>query len=320
MKNTLLLRFQQSLRKDWLRKLIALFFAILIYFAGSQHISEEDTWEDVPVEVSLPPGLIDTNPKPIRVNVRVRGSKRNLKNRSKLSGHVQVRERDFVSGEPYRLTIKPEDFTPVKGIRVTGVEAGDATRLLALQRQMTRQVPVRAVFTGELSADFIRTDAACTPQSVDVTGPENLVQDLKDVVTEPIPLDSSVTEPFSYVAKLRNPNGLVIGAKNDSVQVRVSVERNITEKEFLNIPLQVQYTAGRPLRSYFSADVKVDVIVRGPLKAVSALDPRTIHPIINLADGVAGKRSKLKIEGYVAVEGVEIKTVKPSHIEVEIIK
>lgn len=318
MKNTLFLRIQRSVREDWLRKLIALFFAILVYFAGSQHISEEVTWQNIPVEVTLPAGLVDTNPQPINVTVRVRGSKRNLQNRGKLSGHVRVLERNFVSGQSYRLIITPEDFTPVKGIKVVSVDAKDQVHLLALQRQTTRSIPIRVTFSGELAPDFIRTEAVCIPQSVEVTGPENLVKDLADVVTEPIPLDSSVTDSFSYVTRLRNPNGLVIGAKNEAVQVRITIKRNITDREFRNIPLQIQHAAGFPRRCNLPADSKVDVIVRGVADRVAALDPRTIHPIINLATGIPAGRVKLEVKGYVAVEGVEIKTVKPSFVEVKI--
>ena len=320
MKNTILSRIRIFICTDWLRKSIALFFAILVYFTGSQHISEEMTWNAVPVEVTLPPGLVDTNPKPISVSVRVRGSKRSLQDRSKLTGHVRVLERNFINGQHYRLTITPDDFAQIKGIRVIEVDPRDSVHLLALERVMTRRLPVRAVFTGEIAPDFVRTGTVCIPQHVEITGAEGLLRDLADVVTEPIPLDASVTESFSYVTKLRNPNGLVIGAKNDSVQVRVSIERNISQKEFRGVPLQVQHAAGQPLHCDLTAGEKVDVVVRGPLKAVEELNPAAIHPFVNLAAGVPGQRNKLKIEGYVAVEGVEINTVKPSHIEVKIIK
>lgn len=317
MKNIVLVRMGQSIRNDWVRKLIALFFAILVYFAGSQRIMEEAVWENIPVEVNIPNGLINTNEKPISVTVHVRGSKRDLQNRENLIGYVSVNERDFKSGEPYRLTITPEAFPQRKGIRVVKVQTRDQVHLLSLQRVKTRKLPVRVTFTGEVDPDYVYSEAVI-PQTVEVTGPESSMKDISYVVTVPIPLDPSVTESFSYVAKVQTPNGLVVSA--ESVQVRVSVRRNITERSFSGIPLHIQYASGFPRRCDLPVSKTVDVVVRGPQELVNKLDPDRIHTFIDLSDGQNEKFSKLQIKGYVDVEDVEIKQIEPSHIEVKITK
>ena len=282
MKNIVVSRIRQFIREDWLRKIIAVFFAVLIYVTGMESISEEKTWHNIPVEVSLPAGLVDTNPKPIFVSVTVRGSKRNLRNQDKLSGKVQVLERKFVNGEPYRLTISPDNFAPVKGVRVVSVDFKDQIHSLMLQRQVTRRLPVRAVFTGELPADFACDKVVCIPQDVEVIGPESLVCDLTDVVTEAIPLDSSLTESFSIKTKLRNPNALTIGAKNDSVEVQVTVVRKFTEKKFRNIPLQIpeQQQQSQTVRSAGKTGIQHPVLIL-PEKLPQAADhisPILTHP------------------------------------------
>ncbi|MDD3886756.1 MAG: hypothetical protein PHI35_07785, partial [Victivallaceae bacterium] len=103
--------------RDFWRKAIALFFAILVYFAVRQQISEVQTMSGVPVEIALPAGLVNANPKPVTVTLTVRGSRRDLQSRIKPMGRVEVDENRFVSGKSYRIELAPADFTSTNGIQ-----------------------------------------------------------------------------------------------------------------------------------------------------------------------------------------------------------
>ena len=316
MRNLRLVRLGQSLRNDWIRKLIALFFAVLVYYAGSERIMEDMVWEDIPVEVQIPEGLVNTNEKPIFVTLHVSGSKQSFRNREKLVGHVTVYERNFKSGEPYRITIAPENFPSVKGITVEKVHTRDQVQYLSLQRKKTRSLPVQVKYSGSGAPDYVY-EASVIPQNVEVTGPEGSMNDITYVMTEPVPMDASLTESFSYVAKLQKPTGLVLGT--ESVQVRVLVRHNITERKFSGIPLHIQYAAGSPRRCDLPVHT-VDVVVRGPQELVNKLSPARIHTFVNLADSQDEQSSKLAVRGYVDTETVEVKGIEPSHVEVKIKK
>ena len=51
------------IRNDFLRKFIALFFAILVYFMVANRIGIEEQIQNVPVEIELPGGLVNLDAK-----------------------------------------------------------------------------------------------------------------------------------------------------------------------------------------------------------------------------------------------------------------
>ena len=66
------------IRKDFWRKMIALFFALMIYAVVQDLQQDGRTVTDVPVEVVLPPELVSIGAPEFRVTVRAKGPSRGL--------------------------------------------------------------------------------------------------------------------------------------------------------------------------------------------------------------------------------------------------
>ncbi len=90
------------IRKDFWRKMIALFFALMIYAVVQDLQQDGRTVTDVPVEVVLPPELVSIGAPEFRVTVRAKGPSRGLAqiNPNDLRARVRVRYQDFIAGQP----------------------------------------------------------------------------------------------------------------------------------------------------------------------------------------------------------------------------
>lgn len=67
------------IRKDFWRKMIALFFALMIYAVVQDLQQDGRTVTDVPVEVVLPPELVSIGAPEFRVTVRRKGRRGGLR-------------------------------------------------------------------------------------------------------------------------------------------------------------------------------------------------------------------------------------------------
>ena len=206
------------IRKDFWRKMIALFFALMIYAVVQDLQQDGRTVTDVPVEVVLPPELVSIGAPEFRVTVRAKGPSRGLAqiNPNDLRARVRVRYQDFIAGQPCKVRLTPDDFRSFNGVRVTEIPSSESTLVLNLQRQVTRNVRIQPKFdkTRSLSRDYERREVRCIPAEVQVTGPEQILRSLKEVSTQPIPLDESVVESFETRVELEAPEGTVISPEN----------------------------------------------------------------------------------------------------------
>lgn len=157
-------------RRDFWRKLIALFFALLLYFYVYNEIRAPQKVDNVPVDIILPPELMDVDPKPHFVTLEVKSTRNSGVSPSALRGRAQVDYNRYIPGKPYILTLKPEEFDSPLGVRVIQADPREIT--LNLQQRMTRDVPVRVTFSNRLSNDYKSSLASCIPSTVRVTGPE----------------------------------------------------------------------------------------------------------------------------------------------------
>ena len=181
-------RIWSFLRRDFWRKLIALCFAFFTYFAVQAQLAGEQKLTGVPVEIRLPPELISVGRQDFLIAVNVKGPKSSLRNfdGKDLKGVVEVRLEDYVPGMPFKVRLHPSDFRPVKGVSVSSIDPQYGELVLNLQRRISRNVPVRPKFKGQLGKNYRRADVRCIPSETQVTGPEQLVRELQEISTQPI--------------------------------------------------------------------------------------------------------------------------------------
>ena len=306
----------QFVKRDFWRKLIALFFALLLYFYVYNEIrSTPQKIDSVPVDITLPPGLMDVDPKPHFVTLHIKSNRNTTVSASMLRGRASVDYSRYIPGKPYVLTLKPDDFMSPFGVRIEGSDPGEI--VLNLQPRMSRDVPVRVTFSNQLSKDYRSSLASCIPSMVRVTGPEQLIRDLKSVSTQPIPLSENVTEGFEYVATLDAPNGTTISP--GTVTCQIDVVRNFEQRSFAALPVQLlTHAGGKQFKTEFLSSPQVDVVVRGLAGSVSALSASVVRAYLAISHIDKPGIYEISAGCYVKGEGLDVKEIRPGLLKVKI--
>lgn len=306
----------QLVRRDFWRKLIALFFALLLYFYVYNEIrSTPQKIDSVPVDIALPQELMDVDPKPHFVTLDIKSNRNTTVSPSMLRGRAVVEYTRYIPGKPYVLTLKPEFFMSPLGVRIVGADPHEI--VLNLQQRMSRDVPVRVTFSNRLSTDYKSSLASCIPSTVRVTGPEQLVRDLKSVSTQPIPLSENVTEGFEYVATLDAPNGTTISP--DKVTCQIDIVKNFEQRTFLSLPVQLlTQSGGKQFKTEFLSQPRVEVTVRGLAGSVSALTPAEVRPYLDISHIDKPGIYEISAGCYVKGEGLDVKEIRPALLKVKI--
>ncbi len=304
------------IKRDFGRKMIALFFALLLYFYVHNEVrSTPQKVDNVPVDIVLPQELMDVDPKPQFVTLEIKSNREAAVSASLLRGRVEVDYNRYIPGKPYVVSLKTENFRAPLGIRVIGVDPGEIA--LNLQQRMSRDVPVRVTFSNRLSPDYKSSLASCIPSTVRVTGPEQLVRDLKSVSTQPVPLSESVTEGFEYVARLDAPNGTAISP--EKVTCQIDVEKNYEQRTFQSLPVQLlTQSGGKPLKTEFLGPSRVEVTVRGLSGSVAALVPAEVRPYLDISHIDKPGIYEVSAGCYVRGDGLDVKEIRPAQIKIKI--
>lgn len=310
-------------RKDFWRKLIALFFALMIYAVVQDQQRDGRTVADVPVEVILPPELVSVGATDFRVSVLVKGSSRSLAqvNPGDLRARVRVRYQDFIAGQPYKLRLRPSDFRTFNDVRVTEIPSSESILMLNLQRLVSCNVRIQPKFdkTKSLSRDYERRDVRCIPSEVQVTGPEQMLRSLKEVSTQPIPLDETVVESFETRIGLEVPDGTVIAPGN--VTVQVDIVKNYIYRRFESLPVLFLAQPGSDQHRNFELvepNKRVTVTIYGQQSSTYAVQPEEVKPYIDVSKLTEPGIYTVSISCYVKGDRLDVKDIVPDKIKVKI--
>lgn len=319
-------KLKQLIVSDFWRKLLAVFLAALLYYYGTTKTRENHTPErisGVPVEIELPPDAVNTDRGVAPVTLQVTGSPDDIKNLTPSSFFGKIKVVSFVSRKPYRHKLSPSDFKGPAGVTIQSVEPREL--VLNIENVITRRIPIEVKFDSidRLPRDYQVDRVVCSPDEVQITGPESLVNEMRMIATQPIPLDKSVTDGFDYNAPLRLPNGVSVSPAR--VAVRIEVARKYATRTFKGLPIRELLTPEQ--RATMSAELlavpHVEVDVSGPESQLVALESKNLRPYLDLSElrgsGTFSVTPGCLISGVNESE-LKIKQIRPDKISVKVEK
>ena len=246
------------IRRNFPLKLLSLVIAVAIYWIVSEDVKEERT-VTLPVEVHLTQDLMMIQPQEFKVTVKVRGNKRDIdESVERIVCGVDVGFNDRRGDGSYGVTLSDKSFRTPGGVSVTRI-LSNPELILQLQRRVSRVLPVRMVFSGEVPNGFRVAESICLPNTVRVSGPESEIAELKEVQTELIPLDDRESG-FEYETELRKPGGFELSPTR--VKVNVGIERNVVTRDFLQVPVGLFYDSQSGIAARFNAETPPVALVR----------------------------------------------------------
>ncbi len=286
---------------------IALAIGLWIFVNAGQRAAPE-TFRVPIIYRDLPLGFILTNPHPDSVNIQVTGP------RTLLSiidpGHLTLRlDLTGVGIGQASFKISPDAFPVPRHTEVTSIVPSQI--VLDIDKNISREVPVRLVVTGEPADGYRVSGSEPVPARITVRGPSRALAHVDQVETEPLST-AGLTGDLSRSVDLMAPSNSV-RLEPDEVTARITVAEAIVDREFRSVPIAVRDTD----LHYRMDPRRVNMVVRGPSLALAKLDLKTSAYIeaagfgpgmysvpvqLNLPDGVALVRQspeKVKVRMYI---------------------
>lgn len=178
-----------------------------------------------------------------------------------------------------------------------------------------RNVVVKVVTTGQVATGYRLTAISVNPPTVSVFSSDpTLVEALPGYVeTEPINL-TGLKDDLNQQIGMRLPTGItLVGSPSVNVQVSVAAIEN-------SVSLNNVMVEATGLASNMEAQISpgsVDVIVAGPLVALNAMDPLTLHVLIDLS-GLQPGTYTITPEATLNNADLRIESLLPTTFEVTI--
>ena len=302
-------------RKDLGRKFVALFFAVLIWFAIDVQLRDYDDFHNVPVNLRYDRSSIMVEAPPEPVTVTLKGASKYLQRLESNDIRVTVKIPSVPEGiYSYDLRISDENVICPPGTRVTDI--APARQLLRLDRIIRKKkVPVRVRFEGQLPEGFRIIGSSVSPPALGpISGPSRILRDISHVVTEPVLLDENVTEDFELeVALVAEPK---VTLSDESVRVKVEIHKHDSRETYRELGMHLLDGAEAGLRVKGELP-KVTVTLRGPRLTLDALDSQSIRPFIDITRITSSGRYRPSVHVWIdGAAGVTAELINPSAVDI----
>ncbi len=237
----------------WYSRVLALFLAVVSWYlvTGKERV---ETWVKVKLEVAgLADGLVLRGNPRDSLDVLVRGPKGLVRKIEPGALVYTLDARKLVAGTN-TVVVEPSAIPLAKLFEVAEVRPSKLE--LDVERRLAKTVPVRAVFQDASSRDYKLTVGIDPPQ-VTVTGPESVVQPLKEVHVQPLTLPDEPSGKFDVLSNLVLPDQVEASPR----LVKTTVQYQMNQREVaLDVPVRVVYQ-GRGAATVDPASVQLRVKV-----------------------------------------------------------
>lgn len=295
-------------------KLVALFLAVVVWYAIQPSISFETVAGDVPVQVLLDPGWAVLEQSPSTVDVHFRGSREGIRYLSHEEVEVTVDMRGMTDGESITVPLELGDVRAPSAVRPVFIRPSEVT--LSVDQEEDRDVPVRVHIQGDppegYEVELVRT----IPETVTVSGPRQRLDAIEAIRTTPIDMEGRL-QSFRLRVGLVSPSRAWT-ARMDPERVDVDitlVERSATVAfEALRIKTVV---GARIWRDIILEPTHADVELAGRAELLNALTARDVFVYVDLSGLEPGVEHEAPVRVHVPPR-VRVERVEPASIQVRV--
>lgn len=306
------------IRYDFLRKLIALFFAVLVWWKVSSEIGVEEVIRQVPVDISTSPNIMILDDKIPNVDVTLHGSQKllNLLSPSDIKVKIPIRGVQFEKRRIIKQQIQKTNIVKPSGVEVTRIYP--EILVINVDRKASRKVSVKAKFTGSPPEDYACGEVHLIPEYVMVTGPGSEIENITSLQTEAILLDKSTIEDFEYYVDISEGKYRKISINPPKVNARVEIYKKYDTRVFSSVPVRVLGLLDAESSVQKQDPKTVDITVGGLKRALDLMDGSELKPFIDISDFKKSGNFKVKVDCWISLSKVRVTQVNPAELEIKI--
>lgn len=258
-------------------KIVSIFIAFLLWLivAGEQ---PAERGLRIPLELqNLPPNMEVVDLPMEVVDVRVRGPSGAL-SRLAPGDLVAVLDLQSVKPGPRLFHLTPEQVRAPFGVEVAQVSP--PTLALRFENSATRTVPIAPAIVGEVAPGYVVSKVTTEPATVEVIGPQSVVTQVSEALTEPVSVAGAVKPVRESVT---------VGAASPNVRLKtpqraivtVTVVPAPTEKALDRVPVRLRNIT--PGLTAQALPPVISVRVRGSEQALARLRSNSVTAFVDLS-------------------------------------
>jgi len=230
--------WKDRLIENWQYRLLSLFLAFFCWYlvSGSEKV---DTWLDIPLEfVDLPDNLVIRTGMRNRIQIRVRGASGIIRG---LDAQRLAYKADLSSLRVGLNTVLLKQQNIPLNTSLEVMEISPPRLELDVDKIVSKTVPVRVDWKGEVPADFELKEVVVRPQEITLKGASSVLDAMKEVSTKPVDVPSKVSRIWETKLALSIPEEL---ETNVADVVTSFVFTPKTKIMWVKLPVIVDQTSG----------------------------------------------------------------------------
>ncbi len=297
--------------RNWQYRLLALVLALGCWYVVTGR-EKVQSWIEMPVEiVGAKQDMMILEGMKTRIAVRVRGPRALVRGLEEKRPVYTLDLSDLATGQ---TTIPFEAENIPLSMALDVVEIDPPSMTITADRLISREVPVRPVYTAEPGPDLELRNATAEPAVASLSGPQTVLEALDAVPTRSVTIPVPAAGLFGARAELDLPRAVTA----DPVSVRVAVEYSLKLKSvWLKLPVKVLPENGEGA-SVTPGTVQIRCGVPLPILREENFKERFMAYVL-LPSGLAAGRHSLPVRLKLP-EGCALEKTVPEQLEVRVKK
>lgn len=227
--------FAKRVFANWPAKVLSIAAALLL-FSFYRLNRLEDRYISLPLSVSMNDEYVPSSQYPRTVRATLRGESNALFAIQDDDVRASIDLSGYHAEGRYRASVQIERKGSALGVDPLEIRTDPAEIVVAMEKRITRVVPVSPSFKGFLVPGYELISFELSPSEVEVSGPASSVSRVSDVQTDFIELAGRSSDFIVKSRILRNDN-LVSVSGPESVEFRAVVQRSLAIRSFEGIAI-----------------------------------------------------------------------------------
>ena len=224
----------------------------------------------IPLTVKTDGHLVPAEQYPAKIKVTIWGDATGIGSIGENDITAFINISDFKTEGTYRISIKTRLTGTVVPIGNMEISTEPTILTLRLATNIRKQVPVSLSLRGIPADGYEVTESSLEPAAIDIEGPAERVEQINELVTEPLSIEAR-TNGFSGTVAIINDDPLISIVGKAQVQSTVKINETTIQKKFDNIPI---YFEKQNEGLSITADKKTGSLeIQGPKKLLETWSP-----------------------------------------------
>ena len=295
--------------------LVSVAAAIIVWYAIRAATSNATIVADIPLTIQPPPdwSVVDCSAKTI--DVAFLGTRDDLRylNRELIKATVDARV--HTDNKTFSVALGSVNINAPGNSRIDFIRPAVIT--LRLDRSITKQVPVKVETQNLLPDGYEIEKIVVTPATVELSGPAQLLNEIKSISTAPVDLDGRI-RPINKLRLALEPTDNMAGMALNPPAVTLDlaiIERSVSSV-FPDMPILPMLLPGRSVRVDIEPDVAT-LTVKGRPELMKSLVAENLRLFVDITEISSNEPSTLPIRA-VLPNGIVLVRAEPATVTVRL--